>query len=160
MPGPYSADLRARVLAACERAEMSRAAIARQFEVGAATLYTWQRQAREESRAEAKPHAGGPAPKIDATGCGVVRALVEEDDAATLAEYVERYAARTKQRVSVALMCRTLRRLGLTRKKRRSGPRSGRAPTSPPSARPMRSGSAGSTQATSSSSTRAGRPPP
>ncbi len=156
MPKPYSADLRGRVLAACARAEVGRAEIARRFEVAEATLYGWLKQDREEGRREAKPHAGGPAPTIDATGLAVVRGLVEEDNAATLAEYVERYAARTKHRVSVALMCRTLRRLGLTRKKRRSGPRSGRGPMSPPSGRPTRSRSAASTRATSSSSMRAG----
>jgi transposase len=157
MPRPYSADLRERALRACERAEASRAAIARRFEVAEATLYGWLKQDREEGRRAAKPHAGGPAPTIDAAGLGVVRALVEEDGAATLAEYVERYAARTQQRVSPALMCRTLRRrLGLTRKKRPSGPRSGRAPMSPPSGPLMRSRSAGSTRMTSWSSMRPG----
>ena len=156
MPRPYSADLRARALRACDRAEGSRAAIARRFEVAEATLYGWRKQEREEGRRAAKPPAGGPAPVIDGAGLEVVRALVEEDGDATLVEYVERYAARTERRVSVALMCRTLRRLGLTRKKRRSGPRSGRGPTSPPSGPPMRSRSAGSSRTTSCASTRAG----
>ena len=119
MPRPYAADLRERALRACARAEASRAEIARRFEVAEATLYGWLKQAREEGRRAAKPHAGGPAPTIDAAGLAVGRALVKEDGAATLEEYVERYAARTEQRVSVALMCRTLRRrLGLTRNKK------------------------------------------
>ncbi len=66
MPRPYSADLRGRALRACERAEASRAAIARRFEVAEATLYAWLRQDREAGRREAKPHAGGPAPRVDA----------------------------------------------------------------------------------------------
>ena len=155
MPRPYSADLRGRALRACAHAGASRAEIARRFEVAEATLYSWLRQERAEGRREAKPHAGGPAPTIDAAGLEVVRTLVEEDNGATLEEHVGRYAARTQQRVSVALMCRTLRRrLGLTRKKRRSGPRSWGAPTSPPSAGPSRRRSASSTRTTSSSSTR------
>lgn len=156
MPRPYSADLRGRALRACARAEASRAEIARRFEVAEATLYGWLKQEREEGRREAEPHAGGPAPTIGAAGREVVRALVEADNGATLEEYVARYAARTQQRVSAALMCRTPQRLGLPRKKRRSGPRSGRGPTSPPSGRPTRSRSAGSTRTTSCSSTRAG----
>jgi transposase-like protein len=68
MPRPYSADLRERALRACARAEASRAEIARRFEVAEATLYGWLKQAREEGRREAKPHAGGPAPTIDAAG--------------------------------------------------------------------------------------------
>jgi transposase-like protein len=79
MPRPYSADLRERALRACERAEASRAAIARRFEVAEATLYGWLKQDREEGRRAAKPHAGGPAPTIDAAGLEVVRGLVEED---------------------------------------------------------------------------------
>jgi transposase len=106
MAKPYSADLRARVLAACARAEAGRTEIARRFEVAEATLYTWLKQDREEGRREAKPHAGGPAPTIEAAGLEVVGALVEEANAATLAEYVERYAARAQQRVSVALIQR------------------------------------------------------
>ena len=47
MPRPYSADLRERALAACERREGSRAAIARRFVVGVSTLRDWLRQARE-----------------------------------------------------------------------------------------------------------------
>lgn len=155
MPRPYSADLRERALRACARAEASRAEIARRFEVAEATLYGWLKQAREEGRREAKPHAGGPAPMIDAAGLAVVRALVGEDGAATLEEYVERYAARTEQRVSVALMCRTLRRrLGLTRKKRRSGLRSRRMPMWLPSAGPSRRRSVGSIRRIWSSSTK------
>jgi transposase len=155
MPRPYSADLRERALRACARAEASRAEIARRFEVAEATLYGWLKQARAEGRREAKPHAGGPAPTIDAAGLAVVRALVGEDGGATLEEYVERYAARTEQRVSVALMCRTLRRrLGLTRKKRRSGLRSRRMPMWPPSAGPSRRRSVASIRRIWSSSTK------
>jgi transposase len=106
------------VLRACAQAGASRAEIAERFSVGEATLYRWLKQDREEGRREAKPHAGGPAPTIDAAGLAGLRGLVEADGDATLAEYVERYAARAEQRVSVAVMCRTLRqRLGLTRKK-------------------------------------------
>ncbi len=154
MPRPYSADPRERVLLAGE-AGARPTQVAAQFRVGLSTVYLWRKQAREDGRRAAKPHAGGPAPMIDAAGLEVVRSLVEEDNGATLEEYVERYAARTQQRVSVAVMCRTLRRrLGLTRKKRRCGPRSRRMPTSPPSAGPSRSRSAGSTRRSWSSSTR------
>lgn len=128
MPKPYSADLRERVLAACERGGTGRAAVARRFSVSEATVYNWLRQAREDGRREAKPHAGGPAPKVDAEGRAGIRALVKADSAATLAEYVERLAERTGQRISLALMCGLLRRLDLPRKKRHSGPRNRTGP--------------------------------
>ena len=66
MPRPYCGDLRERVLLACEQGEGSRAAIARRFRVGESTIYTWLQVARTEGRRAAKPHAGGPPPKLDA----------------------------------------------------------------------------------------------
>ena len=66
MPRAYSADLRERVLRACERGRLSRARIAALFGVGETTLYRWQQQARAEGRREAKPPRGGPAPRLDA----------------------------------------------------------------------------------------------
>jgi transposase-like protein len=41
MPRPYSADLRERVLAACEQGEGTREGIARRFRVAASTVYSW-----------------------------------------------------------------------------------------------------------------------
>ncbi|MFL7905525.1 hypothetical protein ACJ41P_30670 [Azospirillum argentinense] len=49
----------------------------------------------------------------------VLRALVREDNDATLAQYRDRLAARTGIALSPAVVCRTLKRLGLARKKRR-----------------------------------------
>lgn len=122
MPKPYSADLRERVLVTCERAVLSRAEIARRFQLSEATVYNWLRQLREEDRRTAKPHAGGPQPKIDPTGGhDVLRDLVAEDNAATLAEYVEHFFERTGRRVSRAVMCQTLKALGLRRKKDPAG---------------------------------------
>jgi len=63
MPRPYSADLRARVLHACEAAVQSRAEIAAQFEVGESTVYLWLKQQRAEGRTAPKPHAGGRWPR-------------------------------------------------------------------------------------------------
>src|ERR687886_1287845 len=121
MPTGYSADLRERVLAACESGAGSRAVIARRFSVCEATVYNWLRQAREEGRRAPKPHAGGPAPRLDAGGLEALRELVAAQNDATLAEYAERLAARTGTRVSRPTLCQTLRRLGLRRKKSRSG---------------------------------------
>jgi transposase len=148
MPKPYSADLRERVLLAGE-AGVPPVRVAAQFRVSLSTVYLWRKQAREEGRREAKPHAGGPAPKINAAGHEVIRALVNEDSHATLAEYVERFAARTGQTVSPALMCELLQRLDLPRKKdapgRGAGARRyrGRAPSLPGTDRGARSGQAG-----------------
>src|SRR4051812_50067028 len=65
MARAYTAELRDRVLRACERGGLSRGAIAKLFGVGESTLYRWQQTWRAEGRREARPHAGGPAPRLD-----------------------------------------------------------------------------------------------
>jgi transposase len=155
MPRPYSTDLRERVLVASERREGTQAAIARRFNVSEATVENWLRQARREGRRGPKPHAGGPSPRLGAAALAVLRALVLADNAATLQEYADRLAARTGVRGSPPVLCRALQRLGLPRKKRRSGRASRTGPRSPRNARPTGSTSTRSDPTVSSSSTRA-----
>ncbi|PNQ95864.1 transposase (plasmid) [Azospirillum argentinense] len=119
MGQPYSADLRERVLLAYERHEGGPELLARRFQISRACAYNWVRAARLEGRRVAKPHAGGVPAKLDAEGVSVLRALVREDNDATLAQYRDRLAARTDITLSPAVVCRTLKRLGLARKKRR-----------------------------------------
>lgn len=59
MPRPYSADLRQRVLAACDAGDGTRAEIARRFRVSESALYAWLEQRRRElggQAAQAPPH--------------------------------------------------------------------------------------------------------
>ena len=109
MPRPYSADLRERALLACEEGRLSRAAIAAQFRVGATTLYRWLQAWRAEGRREAKPHAGGVPPHLDAGALEKLRALVAEKNDATLAEYAARLAEQAAVKVSAPTQCRALR---------------------------------------------------
>ncbi len=53
MAGPYSTDLRSRVLAAMEAGESPDAA-AKRFAVGRSTAYRWAAAARDEGRRAAK----------------------------------------------------------------------------------------------------------
>jgi transposase len=131
MARPYTAELRERVLLACERGGLSRASIAALFGVGESTLYRWRQTWRIEGRREAKPHAGGPAPRLDEAALDALKVLVVEANDRTLAEY----AAGLRERVGVAAsgptVCRALKKLGLTRKKdptcRGAGPAGARA---------------------------------
>lgn len=144
MPAAYSADLRERVLIACEEEGLSRAAAARRFRVGERTVYRWLAEARDEGRRCAKPHAGGPLPRVAGTEA-VLRELVAARNDATLAEQAETYEARTGRKLSPATLCRAFQRLRLTRKKdparRRAGPggdpgRAGRVHRPGPGPRP------------------------
>ena len=118
MPGAYSADLRQRVLRVCECGQVSRAKIAALFQVGETTLYRWQQEWRAEGRCRAKPHAGGPAPQLDAIALDKLKDLVAESNDLTLAEYAAKLAERARVQVSGSTVCRALRKLGLPRKKR------------------------------------------
>src|SRR3982750_3892534 len=71
MSQPYSADLRERVLVACERGDLPQVEIARRFQVCPATISTWRRQEREEGRRAAKPHSGGVPSRLDAAAVEV-----------------------------------------------------------------------------------------
>jgi transposase len=157
MARPYSADLRERVLLAHEGGEAGATALARRFRIGLSTLYRWLEEARDEGRRAPRPMGRGPAPLGGAED--VLRALVAEQNDATLAEYAERFAARTGQRRSPAAICRALQRLNLPRKKSRSVRRSGTARTwRRPGRRGIRS-LPGSRRSGWSSSTRAASTP-
>jgi transposase len=116
MPRAYSADLRERVLLADE-AGVPPVAVAQRFGVGLATVYLWRHQARTEGRRCAKPHGGGRARGIDLAGETIPRALAAECNDRTLDEYREQLAERGGPKIGRPTLCRTLRRLGLWRKK-------------------------------------------
>ncbi len=125
MPGAYSADLRERVLLACERGRLSRAKIAKLFQVAESTVYRWQQTWRCEGRCEAKPHAGGPAPRLDAQALEKLQAIVVEANDLSLAEYAAKLSERAGVTASGPTLCRALRKLGLPRKKDAAGSRAG-----------------------------------
>ncbi len=127
MPQPYSSDLRERVLAAYEQGEGSQAAIARRFRVCPATVCNWIRQARQEGRRCPKPHRGGPSGRLGSHDLALLQGLVAETNDARLDEYAGRLFALTGKRVSHPVMCRTLQRLKLRRKKDPPGRRAGAA---------------------------------
>ena len=115
MPRAYSSDLRARVLSACEAAEVDRSEIARRFQVSRSTLFRWWKQWREEGRREAKPHAGGTEREIDPA---VLHALLEEKNDRTREELATLYAAQTGRAIHPASVSKILRREGISRKKK------------------------------------------
>src|SRR5690242_8509964 len=80
MPRPYSADLRERVLLAHEHSEGNAAALAARFRVAVNTVKNWVRAAETEGRRIAKPLGRGPAPRLGAPECRVLRQLVAADN--------------------------------------------------------------------------------
>jgi transposase len=157
MPRAYSTDLRERALAACAAGEGSQAEVARRFRVGQRTLSRWLQAARAEGRRGPKAPARGRAQVGGAAA--VLAELVAEQGDATLAEYADRLAGRAGVRRSLASLCRALKSLGLVRKKKRSGPPSRTARTSPKRGRRGAPSSPGSIPSAWSSSTRPGSTP-
>lgn len=78
MPAPYSTDLRNRVLAACEDPSLTRAEVARRFQVSELTVCNWLQQWREEGRRPAKPHNGGPGYTLGPAEEAVLCELVDD----------------------------------------------------------------------------------
>jgi transposase len=121
MARAYTAELRERVLLACERGGLSRARVAALFGVGESTLYRWQQTWRVEGRREPRPHAGGPAPRLDAAARERLEEPVAEGNDRTLAEYATGLRERAGVAASGPTVCRALKKLGLAREKDASG---------------------------------------
>jgi transposase len=116
MPRAYSLDLRERLLRA-EAAGLAAAEIARTTGVSTRTLRRW-RHRQVSGQGLTAGHAPGRAPTIGPDQEAALGAQVAAHPDATLAEQCARWAAEQGQAVSVPTMCRHLRRLGLSRKKR------------------------------------------
>ena len=135
MPQPYSADLRERVLVACERGDASSGRDCPSLP-GLPRHRVELAPPRARGRPTCpKPHSGGVPSRLDAAALEVLRQLVIEDNDALLREYRERLAERTGVTVCLAVICEALKRLKLRPKKRRFGRPSRSGPRSPPSAR-------------------------
>jgi transposase len=116
----YSLDLRKRVLAALERGMEVDEAVST-FQVGRSTIFRWQAQQRMTGTLAARTSPGRRrliAPSAEA----VLRAQLEQQPDATLAQHVAAWSATEHPPVSVATMARAIARVGITRKKRLSTP--------------------------------------
>lgn len=113
MAGPYSNDLRSRVLAAVEAGESAEAAACR-FAVGRSTAYRWVRAARDEGRREAKQMRGGPAPRITGEVEATMLGLAGSPHHPGLAEIAARLAEVHGVRMHLTTVHRALRRAGWT----------------------------------------------
>jgi transposase len=119
----YSTDLRERVLAACDARDGTRAQIAARFSVSVAWIRKLLQRRRETGSIAPKPHGGGQAPAFAGDTAERLRKAVEDCPDATLEELREAAGVAC----GTSAVFRALERLGLPRKKSRSGPPSGTA---------------------------------
>jgi transposase len=113
---PLSSDLRERIVAAVERGDHSLRELTRLFAVNLSTIVRLLQRYRRTGSVEPKPHAGGPAPTLDAPAAARLLELVRQQPDATLAELRDRLG------IPCCLMtiARALQRHRITRKKKTS----------------------------------------
>jgi transposase len=110
----YSNDLRERIVATVERGELSIRQIARLFSVSLSCIVRLLQRQRRTGSVQPKPHGGVPPRKLDAAAEARLRQLVQDQPDATLAELRDRLGIRC----SLTTICRALKRLRITRKKK------------------------------------------
>ena len=120
---PYPKELRTRVVAAVEQGDLPRAEIATLFGVGMTFVKKMLRLHRAGEDLTPR-HGGGPEPKLQEPERALLRAEIEKQPDATLAELQTVLAEHGSSRVSVSTICRALIELKLPRKKKslRHGP--------------------------------------
>ena len=113
----YSTDLRERVVQACDERLGTREEIARLFGVSTVWIRRLLQRRRESGSIAAKPRGGQKPPKFQGKNLDRLKAFVAAQPDATLEEL------RNRSGVAASIMAvqRALVRLGLRRKKSRSG---------------------------------------
>jgi len=119
---PYSLDLRKRVLAAVDAGEMSHWDVAVRFDVSPAWIRRLLQRRRETGEIAAKPHNGGPAPKLNEEHRQHLVLLIGKQCDATLKQLAESLERDKGVKVCEATICRVLQALNLPLKKSRSTP--------------------------------------
>jgi len=116
---PYSQDLRDRVLAAVKAGKKSQAELAETFGVSLSTVEKWWHRWRTTGQSAPQPYQAGPPRTL--AGCDdLIRSLLAEQSDLTLDELCTRTAEKRGVVASRSMMCRTVQRLNLPRKKSRS----------------------------------------
>lgn len=115
----YSLDFREKIIDVYFTEHVSVRKLAQRFGVSKSFVETLLKRLRETGDILPKPHGGGPQPKLNAEQLTLVKALVDADNDATLAELRDRLAAETSILMSRSSMGRIVQKLELTRKKKR-----------------------------------------
>lgn len=115
----YALDVRQQVIARLA-AGHTVAAVAAQHHLSARSVRRW-RQRWQRGETLVPQHSPGRTPLIGPAAAPRLLALVHHQPQATLHDLCTAWRAETGQQLSPATMCRTLRRLGVTRHRRPDG---------------------------------------
>lgn len=114
----YSLDLRERILKAVD-AGMPNRVIARTFHVGVSSVRRYVMMQREKGSLAPKP-VPGPRFRIGPADYPALLAQLEAHPDATLAEHCALWEKKQHKSMTISTMQRAIKRVGWTRKKRRS----------------------------------------
>jgi transposase len=110
---PLSTDLRERIVKRCLAGDLTQSQVAEQFDVCLRSVSRYLKQYRETGSLQAKPHTGGPPPKLDDLARKKLQGYVEDQPDATLEDLREKMGGV----VSVPTVHRVLQDMGARRKK-------------------------------------------
>ena len=118
MPSPYSQDLREKALGMIDE-EHSVTEVARLLGLSRSVLNAWRKRARETGSCAAKSgYQKGHSHKIQ--DWEAFKSFVEEHGGKTHAEMAQLWSEQSTESVSARTIGRALKRIGVTRKKRRT----------------------------------------
>lgn len=125
--GPYSQDLRERVVAAVLAGEQSFPEIAATFQISESTVDKWHKRWKDTGSVAALPWAGGRRRALQDCAASL-RAAVKKQPDVSLEELRAQVKATAGVVASPSMVCRELQRLNLPRKKSRSTTANGKRP--------------------------------
>ena len=126
----YSLGLHERIFDAVERGLGTRSEVTSMFGVHESFVYKLLRQKRQRGDLAPLPHGGGAEAKLNEDKLLLLADLVAKSPDATLERLRDQIKKQARVEVSVPTIWRALDALGLSRKKVRSGRRSGPGGTS------------------------------
>jgi transposase len=123
MPGPYSNDLRQRIVDAVQSGEHTIPEIAELFSVHQSFIYRLVQHLQEHGTLDPLPRGGGAVPLLKDEQLPILKELVEQYPDATLVELSELIQKKTRIAVSIWTVRRGLKKLRITLKKKPSAHR-------------------------------------
>jgi transposase len=128
---PYSLDLREKIVAVYDQGEISQRQLAKQFQVATSFVQKLLKQRRDLGSLAPRVRQEQTQPKLGEEHCQVLKDLVEQNNDATLEELATLLYERVDILVGKSTIDRTLKRLGMTRKKNANSERqrNGKSPS-------------------------------
>lgn len=114
----YSMDLRIRAVQAYTSGNISQTEVSALFRISACTLNRWIIRSHEIGLPQRLPRGGGRIRRIGTIGEIILLGIIEKAPDATLAELATEYAWITHMPMNASVISHTLKRLGITLKKR------------------------------------------